>query len=275
LVSNAVGRTGNNGSVGGAGDTSVGLRVCHRDAVGDVDTDGSFEISITYFEGTVLSIVGHVVRAANLIVSVLAVCRLVCTGGGGITDGEAKLVPTDEAVPVHDLLESVVVPIVAREGVRVHQATKRVATQVGTVRVKLSSVVTGLHVDLSLVDEAGELDILASLENLYTLQDTLWDETGPPTTLGTPCDFLLFRVTNSRVWLRRSPKTEIGDTVHHQRLTHGLLVLSGRVTDVETDLRATNSVGDVVDLVRDAGRVGILLVGEWGRVSWIRLSEGF
>lgn len=200
---------------------------------------------------------------------------MVCTGGGGVTDGEAKLVSTDEAVPVHDLLEGVVVPVVARESVGVHQATKRVATQVGTVRVELSSVVTGLQVDLSLVDETGELDVLASLENLYTRQDTRWDETGPPATLGAPCDFLLFRVTNSRVWLRRSPKTEIADIVHHQRLTHGLLVLSGGVTDVVTDLRATNSIGDVVDLVRDAGRVGILLVGEWGRVSWVRLSEGF
>lgn len=273
MVSNAVGRAGNNRSVGGAGNSSVGLRVRHRGAVANVETDGSFEISITNFEGAVLSVVRHVVRATYLIVSVLAVHALVCTGGGGVTDGEAELVSTDKAVPVHDLLERVVVPVVARESVGVHQATKRVATQVGTVGVKLSSVVAGRHIELSLVNEASKLDIHAGLEDLYTLQDTRWDETGSPTTLNTPCDLLLFRISDSGVCVRRSPKTEVIDMVDHQRLTHGLLVLSGGVTNVVTGLGTTNSIGDIVNLVRDTGRVGIRLVGEWGRVGWVRLSE--
>ena len=37
--------------------------------------------------------------------------------------------------------------------------------------------------------------------------------------------------------------------VHHGSLTHGLLVLGSRVTDVVTDLGATNCSGVVVNLV--------------------------
>ena len=98
LVGHTVGGLGNSWGIWRGNVASVWLGVGHRDTARDVDTNGSLEVSFANFEGTALSIVGHVVCAAQTVVNVLAVRSLVRSGGRRVTDGEAELVTPDEAM---------------------------------------------------------------------------------------------------------------------------------------------------------------------------------
>lgn len=129
--------------------------------------------------------------------------------------------------PVDDLLVSVVVSVASWEGIRVHETTQWVATllkvwsaslacdvttttyQVSTVRVQFTSIVVRGQVDLCLVDEPGNLDVVGGLDQLDTLEGTVWNEAGAVAGLCAPCHFLCLGVANGRVWLGRCPETEI------------------------------------------------------------------
>lgn len=64
------------------------------------------------------------------------------------------------------------------------------------MRVELSSIVIGGHVDLCLVDETDKLNIVRGLDDLDTLENTVGNETGTMATLGAPGNFLTFGVTD-------------------------------------------------------------------------------
>jgi len=151
LVGHTVGGLGDSWGIWRGNVASVSLGVGHRDTANDVDTDGGLKVSIANFEGTILSIVGHVVCATYPVVNVLAVRRLVSSGGRRVTDGEAEGVAPDEAVknwttkpgshirgaidppvPVVHLLVGAIVA--TAESIRIDKATKGVATLTRVVK---------------------------------------------------------------------------------------------------------------------------------------------
>lgn len=77
------------------------------------------------------------------------------------------------------------------------------------MRVKLSSRVISLEVDLSLVDEPNNLDIIRCLHVLQTSESTRGDKAGTPTRLGAPGNFLTLSVGDEGVGLGWRPKAEI------------------------------------------------------------------
>jgi len=109
------------------------------------------------------------------------------------------------------------------------------------VRVEFSSKVIGLDVDEGLVNETDDLDVVWGLHKLNTLEGTSGDETRAMTRLGTPGNFLMFRLTDSGGAVWRSPDAEVIDRVKYGSLAEGLLVFGRRVTPVVTGLCATNT----------------------------------
>jgi hypothetical protein len=246
------------------------LEVGRGSAAGGVDTDGGHVITIADLEDTLLCVVGCVVCAPETVIDVLAESLLILASG--VTDFHAEAVTTHEVCPINDLLVRVIVTPVAGERVGVHETAKRVTAQISTVGIQLASVVISRDVYLSLVNETGDLDVVGGLDELYTLKSTGGDETSTVSRLCTPGNFLTFGVTNGGVGLWGCPEAKVVYVVHERSLTHGALILSCRVANIVTDLGTANSSSVIVDLVRDTGRVSIVLVNERSGVSRVRLS---
>lgn len=208
-VGDAVGRSGNlwcvwNGADGTQrlGRLSVGLDL--SGGVG-VDTGEVLVVTLARFECSVLGVVGSIVSASDTIEDMLAVVGSI--GTGRVAGLEAECATAHEVVPLNHLLVTVVVAV--RPGGGVDKATEGVATEVGTVRVKLSSVVIRGEVNEGLVDETNNLDIVGGLHELNTLKGTSGDETATVTGLGAPGDLLLFCFSNGRGTVGRCPEAEI------------------------------------------------------------------
>lgn len=77
-------------------------------------------------------------------------------------------------MPLHDLspLSSAGLP----KCLSVHQASERVASSVGAVWIHLTAIVTGLYVDLGLINEADNLDIGGSFDELDASESTSGDQ---------------------------------------------------------------------------------------------------
>lgn len=91
-----------------------------------------------------------------------------------------------------------------------------------TVRVKLSSVIVSLDVDLGLVDETSDLDIIWGLDVLNTLEGAVGDDTSTATSLSTPSNLLTLSVRDSRVGLGRCPETEVCGRSQSRRVNKGI-----------------------------------------------------
>jgi len=241
-VTDTVGRSGNlwcvwNGADGTQrlGRLSVGLDLAG--GVG-VDTGEVLVITLAGLECAVLGVVGSIVGASDTIEDMLAVVGSM--GTGRVADLEAEDVTTHEVVPFNYLLVTVVVAV--RPGGGVDQATERIATEVGTMRVKLSSEVIRGEVNEGLVDETDNLDVVGGLHELNTLKSARGDETTTVTRLGAPGDFLLFRVSNGCWTGGRCPEAEIVNRIDDGSLAERFLVLRRRITPIETELRAANTV---------------------------------
>lgn len=98
LVSDAVGRRRDDWSVWRSNIASVRLGIGQRSATGDVNSDRRLEISITNFKSAILGVVGHIVGAAQTVINVLAVFRLICRGTRWVANGETERVSTNESV---------------------------------------------------------------------------------------------------------------------------------------------------------------------------------
>jgi hypothetical protein len=240
-------------------------------AVGRVNTRRAHVIALANLEDVVLSVVGGVVLASETVIDVLTESLLVLTSG--VTDLHAEGTATHEIGPVNDLLVGGIVATVAREGVRVHQTTEWVTAQVGTVGIKLSSVIVSSHVNLGLINESNDLNVIGCLNELDTSQSTARDQASSVPRLSAPGNFLLLGITDGGVRLGGSPQTEVVNVVDERSLAHRLLVLGGAVADIVAYLRATDGGGIIINLVWDARRVSIVLVNERGGVSGIGLSE--
>ena len=129
------------------------------------------EITITLGECAILDSRGHIIVATDEIVYVLAV---VGRSDGVIAGFEAELVTPNESVtrainiplcqgagyvrvPVVYLSEGL--PIRVSGSVGENDAAKRVALQIGTVRVKFATLVCGVESYACVTDESDDLDV--------------------------------------------------------------------------------------------------------------------
>jgi len=110
-------------------------------------------------------------------------------------------------VPLNHLL--VVILVAAAPSVRVDETSKGVPSEIGAVRIHLTSRVVGLEVHLCLVDKTDDLDVVGGLHELNTLERAIGDKAGSVTGFGTPRDGLVLGLTNSGGTFGWSPETEI------------------------------------------------------------------
>jgi hypothetical protein len=206
-----------------------------------------------------LSVVGSIIGASDPVKDVFAEASSV--GASRVASLDTERVAADEVVPLDDLL---VIVAATRECGGVEETAKGVTTKVGTMGVELSSIVIGLEVNESLINEADNLDVVWGPHKLDTLEGSSGDEATAMTGLSAPGNFLMLRLANGGGTVRGSPETEVIDRVHDGSLAEGLLVLGRRVTPVETRLRATDTnvwVGlvwkvVVVEMLRSQGSDG-------------------
>lgn len=160
--------------------------------------------TVASLKGTVLGVVRGIVGASNTVEDMLTVVGSVSTGR--VANLEAEDAATHEVVPLDNLF---VGAVVARPSGRIDETTEGVATEIGTVRVKLSSGIVGLKVDLGLVDETNDLNVVGGPHELNTLKSASGDKTRTVTGLGAPRDFLSLRVSDGLGTSWGSPETEI------------------------------------------------------------------
>jgi len=111
-------------------------------------------LTITLGERAILDSRGHVIVATDEIVYVLAV---VGRSDGVVAGFKAELVTPDECVPVVYLSEGVAVRVSG--SVRENDAAEGVALQIGTVRVKFTTLVCGVESYAWIIDESADLDV--------------------------------------------------------------------------------------------------------------------
>lgn len=156
---------------------------------GSINSREVLNVSITRGKGSVLGIVGGVVRASDTVVDVLTVIGSI--GACRVADFETEHTSTHEIVPFNNLFES---GIVTAPRSRINQSTKRVAAKVGAVGVKLTAKVFRIQVDEGLVDEANNLDVSRGSHELNTLECARRDDPGATAGLGAPSDFFTFSI---------------------------------------------------------------------------------
>lgn len=204
-------------------------------------------IALACLKSAVLSIARNVVGTANTIEDVLAkvcsvcVCRITCL--------EAERIPTHEVGPFDNLF-----PPIRKSG-RKKETTHWVATQISTVRVQFTSIITGLKINHGLVNESNSRNVSGRSDPLYALEGTLGNQASPTARLGAPCNHLAFPISDSRIWLGRSPETKIVDAVEKTSLAERVWTLSRRVALVVAILSSTNEALVSISLVRDIVRV--------------------
>ena len=103
----------------------------------------------------------------------------------------------------------VIILVVTAPSIRVDETTERVSSEIGTMGVHLTSRVVGLEIHLCLVDKTDDLDVIWGLHELNTLERAVGDETGSMAGFGTPCDGLVFGLTDSCGTFRWGPEAEI------------------------------------------------------------------
>jgi len=232
-----------------------------------VDTRGVLVVALASLEDARGVGSRRIVRATDTVIDVVAVLGRV--GDVGVASLEAELARAHEAVPLNDLDEVVEVSIALGEGIGEHQATEGVTTLISAVGVELSSIIIGIVVDVSLVDQPSDLNVGRSDEELNGGDGVRRHHAGTVSGGRAPSNGRSLHVCDDITGLLTTPETEIRDGVDEAGLAHGAGASGGRVTDVVAGLRTTSSrVG--IDLVREVGP-GVMLVGEDGVV---RISSG-
>jgi len=195
LVVDAVRAGRYSGLVGNGGDGSKGFRrlgVGRHSAVGGINTWKVLVLALAGLERAGLGIIGDVVGATDTIEDMFTIASIV--GTSGIANFDAELAAANEAVPFDDLLEVVPVAAITWECIRVHQTSEGVATQIGTVRVKLATVIASLDVEQRLLNKSDNADIGGGLYELDALEGAPGNDAGPAPGLCAPGDCLAFGI---------------------------------------------------------------------------------
>lgn len=257
---------------GGQGHNGGGLLVGRDDTISaGEDTDGVHVVTVADLEDVRSVSSGGDEVAASQIKDVVA--ELLGVGDRRVTDLEAELLRAHEVVPFDDLLEGVVVAVVGGEGVRVDQATERVATLVSTVGVHFTTAIGLVDVDVLLEKGTSNENVGGGLEELDTGQGSSGHGTGAVARLGAPGNSLSLLVADEAVRVGRAPKAEVVKRVDHRQLAVGGLALSRGVALGVTELGTTPSVVGI-DLVRNLTRILVNPVGERLDLSEGRGGEG-
>jgi len=140
------------------------------------------------FEYTLLGIVGSVILTSNTVVNMLT--KVCCVLASGVADFETELIRPHKVVPFNHLL------IRATECSRIYKTAEWITTQVCTMGIHLTPIVTSGQIDLGLVDESHNLHVVGGLHKLDALQGTLGYNTSSTTSLGTPCNHFPFYISN-------------------------------------------------------------------------------
>jgi hypothetical protein len=224
------------------------------DTVGSVDTNGVHVVALAGLEDT-FCVSGRGNEAASgFIIDVVAVDLR--TSNGGIAGLEAEHVRAQEIVPFDNLLEGVVVTIVAGESVGVNERTEGVATLISAVGVHLTTLILCVDVDILLVHSSNNENVCRGPEELHTGQRALGNDTSTMSRRGAPGHSLGLSISDSAVRNRRAPKAEILDVVDHGKLAQRVGAFGGAVTHGVPRLGTTSRVIGV-DLVGDL--TGILV----------------
>jgi len=207
-MSNAVRGCRDFGLIWHGADGSQGFRrlsVCNNSArcIG-VNTREVLVFTLARLESTILSIIGGVISATNSVENVLAVVRSMCSSR--VASLQTESVTTHEVVPFNDLLE---IFLVGTESVGIEQTTERVSTKIGTVGVKLSSVIVRLQVDLGLINKSNNLNVIGGLHELDTLEGSRREHTGTITGLRAPGNLLVLGLSDCGRSVGWSPETEV------------------------------------------------------------------
>lgn len=218
------------------------MGVGHDLAVRRVDAWVVGVLSVTGFESVVLGVVWGVECAADTVKHVFTVVGSI--GFRRITGLEAESITAHKVSPFDDLNE------LTGPDVRKDDTTHRVTTEISTVRVHFTSVVVSGHVNLGLVNEANDLDVVRGFQVLNTGDGFSRNKTCPATWVCTPGNHLAFYFANSLAWFWWSPEAEVTRTIDISCLAERRLVFGGRITNIVSDLGATNETFVCVNFVR-------------------------
>ena len=142
--------------------------------------------------------------------------------GGAYEVGPESNISTSNINGNQCIHSPLVVLNLSTESVTEDKSTDGVTIAIGTVRVKLSSFITSLDVDLCEVTHAGYLNVVLGANEVNTLEGAIGDHTGTTAALGTPSDLVPLRVADCAD-RGGCPETEIIRVVHPHCLAHGRL----------------------------------------------------
>jgi len=169
------------------------------------------------------------------------------------------LATSDEVGPVLDLDDGRVV-FGRGQVVGKHEAAEWVSCQISTVGVKFTPGVVFLEFDTGLVEEPSDLDVSRRFDELNGCESSGRHDASTVACLGAVCYDLGFDVTDHRVGLRTTPKTEVSDVVDKHGLTIRIGSFCCRIADVVTCL-GSSSNRERVHLFRDI-RIGKVVLSE-------------
>jgi len=174
---------------------------------------------------------------------VLAVLPRFGTGASA----HAKLVCADEAGPFCVL-------VVGSEGIAEDESTYGVTVAVSAVRIKFTTLVTLLNIDLSQVTDTSDLNVVLGTNKVDALESAIRDETCASAALGAPSDFLPLGIADIANGGRR-PQAEIIGVVHPHGLAHrglgrlGTAVVGAGLTALRFRRQLVVHITDIPNLV--------------------------
>lgn len=178
-----------------------------------VNTYNFLNFTLTLGELAVLCSGRHVVGTTNEIIGILAVVW----GSDRVEASlEAELVSTDECVPVEHLRERMAIRI--SSAIREYNTSKRVALEIGTVRVKFAALVSGIQSNASVFDETDSLNVPLGFGPLQSGDGTRRNETSTMVGLGAVSYNFSFDVADKATRVRGSPQAKVIRSVEDQCL---------------------------------------------------------
>lgn len=120
---------------------------------------------------------------------------------------QAKLVSTNESVPVEHLRECMAIRIGSSIGE--NNTSKRVALEIGTVWVKFTAFIRGVQSNARVLDEADNLNVTRSFGPLQSGDSTWRDEAGTVVGLGAVGYDLGLNIANKASRIRGAPQAEV------------------------------------------------------------------
>jgi len=174
------------GCVGSGGVAGEGLEPGRGRAVGGVDTGGSHVVTVADLVGAVdVAIVGNgIVGASYLIVDVIAEQSGI--GIGWVAELGTEHVVSDELNPFDNLCPGRGIVLLTLHpggegGCRVtkaaaeHDTTEGVSLFIITMRIKFTTEVSGIQVEVCLIDITNDLDVVLCVQPLQTSESSLRD----------------------------------------------------------------------------------------------------